>query len=212
MNKIYLVYLVLILIVLYLVYDTFFNKRKKLVRIVLKDLERYGGINETDSRIYEFLVPAWNSTAEYSSVDINNIMNIDNEKPWSAAFISYEMQKTGIKDFPASARHSVYIVAARDKRLRNIGDTKLELYRVNEFKPRIGDLVAVSRSGSSVNYDTVKVGDATHVDIVVGIENDRIITVGGNVGDTIAKTEYRTENGFIVNNKNFIGVIKNRHF
>lgn len=226
MNKVYILYIVLGTIVLYYAYDFFFNKRKKLVRVVLGDYNKYkiNGVplDETDSRLHEFLIPAWQSVGK--PVSSSNISSWDNEVPWSAAAISYWMNRAGIPDFPSSAAHSVYIYAAKQKRLNNIGETKLELYRSKEFRPRVGDLICYSRQGSSVNYDTITDSASTHCDVVVKVERDHVVAVGGNVGHSIDVTNYYTDNGYVtglvVGNKigdnqrklDLIGIIKNRHF
>jgi hypothetical protein len=226
------IYFLLTVAFFYFIYDQFFNKRKKLVRVVLKDVKDYGGILETDIKLRPFLVSAWQSVNW--SVTEGNVTSYDNEHPWSAAAISYWMLKTGIKSFPKSASHSDYIVAAKNNREGNPvctpeGCTKLKLYRANEVKPRVGDLICYPRS-SGITYDNIYEGAATHCDIVVKVERDGVVAVGGNVGDAIRDTFYKTNNGFVTGStetgrivkysdgrvrsgtKSLIGVIRNGHF
>ena len=205
--------ILLFYLISYFVYFFVFNKRRKLSRIVKGDLEKYKYIKETDSRLYPFLINAWKSVGY--DVNESNISSYDNEEPWSAAAISYWMRKTGIDNFPSSANHSHYVLAAKVKRETGVGVTKLRLFRLNEFKPRVGDLICYSRGSDKTNYDSIYDGAKTHCDIAIEVFNDKVIAVGGNVSNQIKATNYYTTNGFISevkNNKPFIGVIKNGHF
>lgn len=227
MNKSFIIVVLLFSIFCYIIYYSIFAKRLKLVRVVKRDLETYRNIKETNTYIYPFLIEAWNSTKEYAGrVTSANIGDYDDEMAWSAATISLWMKKSGIKGFPSSARHSVYVTAAKEKReygypVSQDEDTKLKLYKVSEFSPRIGDLICYSRGSKRVNYDSVYVGAKLHCDVVIDVTKDSVIAVGGNVSDMIKETTYRTDKGFVVakldkygkpTDTTFVGVIKNGHF
>ena len=60
------------------------------------------------------------------------------------------------------------------------------MYRLNEVKPEVGDLLCKNRPGqNSVTFENVKAGDKTHVDIVTSVDSDTQLTaIGGNIGNT----------------------------
>jgi hypothetical protein len=112
--------------------------------------------------------------------------------PWSAAFISFIMQESGAGNtFKRSGRHATYIVdSVKNKDTANY---PFRGYRINERRPEIGDLICAPRGKENTNltYDMiVRTGDfKSHCDIVVAINtNSTIEVIGGNVGDTVAKT------------------------
>jgi Uncharacterized protein conserved in bacteria (DUF2272)/D-alanyl-D-alanine carboxypeptidase len=118
--------------------------------------------------------------------------------PWSAAFISWLMRKAGAGNhFKYSASHSDYIVAAKENSIAQ-NSNPFKAYRVNEVKPRLGDLVCKDR-GSGATYDNIRSGMTTHCDVVTAIEPNRLTTIGGNLSDSVsATTNISTDaNGYI---------------
>lgn len=140
-----------------------------------------------------------------------------NAFPWSAAFVSFIMKASGAGNtFKYSGRHATYIVDSVKN--RNTPNHPFRGYPINEEMPDIGDLLCAPRGEDiKLTYDEiVQKGDfQSHCDIVVAKHNNSAIEViGGNVGDTVAKTIVSlTSNGFIdVSDPAFRGwfvVIKN---
>ncbi len=110
--------------------------------------------------------------------------------PWSAAFISYIMKASGAGTaFKYSGRHATYIVDAVKN--RNTPKYPFRGYPFNEQKPEIGDLICAPRGANKgLTYGRIlQTGDfQSHCDIVVAKTNRTIEVIGGNVGDTVAKT------------------------
>lgn len=157
--------------------------------------DSYGHIKETDSRFRRLLQEFWKAAGIKES-SIN--WYITSRQPWSAAFISYVMTKSGHKDFPVSASHSCF--AAKIKKGNIPG---YELKRVTEYSPKVGDIVLKNR-GYGVNFDNLHCGQKSHSDIVFKKDENYLYTIGGNVGDKISITKVPiNKNGKITNSKYF---------
>lgn len=177
----------------------------KAATIAQKYHVKYSGMKETDAGMYDFLMMLWKSIGLTEKAAKQYIKE---RQPWSAAFVSACMLQAGHKDFPASASHSCYNEAARKNREKNTG--MFQLYRINEYKPKVGDIVSKGRAGVKITYDTVKCGQLSHSDIVVKVTPTELITIGGNVGDTVSITKVPLKNGFI-DKPGYYAIIKNLH-
>jgi hypothetical protein len=133
---------------------------------------------------------------------------------WSSAFISYLMRKAGAgDDFKYAQSHSQYIAQAVKNRKEN-NSKKFKAYKPNEVKVEVGDLICYPRQ-SGVNYDS-QAGYMSHCDLVVSINGNNAVGVGGNVSDSVSKNNYALKDGKIdksKDKKNYGGifvVIKNK--
>ncbi len=115
---------------------------------------------------------------------------LDGDKPWSAAFISWVMAEAGVSDqeMPASATHASYLRAAIA-----MGATgHWRAYPPDGYAPQPGDLICATRAGQKVErFDLVPQGAALHCDIVVTVEPGRLQSIGGNVRNSVTKSERR---------------------
>lgn len=128
--------------------------------------------------------------------------------PWSAAFISWLMRKAGAGNaFRYSAGHAQYIKAAKENRLAN-NTNPFKAYRVDEVRPAAGELVCKSRSNSGATYDNIQPGMATHCDVVTSIQPGQLITVGGNVADSVASTRVAVDSNGFIQAPGYFAVIK----
>ena len=144
---------------------------------------------------------------------INGSDNYYNNNAWSASFISYLMKQAGAEtDFKYNSSHSVYIREAVNNRKQN-NSKKFKAYRPNEVDVQIGDLVCYPRQ-AGVNYDTSS-AYMSHCDLIISINNNTAVGVGGNVSNSVSKSNYALKNGKIdkTKDKNSYGgvftVIKN---
>lgn len=139
-------------------------------------------------------------------------------EPWSAAFISFIMQKSGV-EFPFSTSHNTYIVKGRDDK-----SYTWQTYDVADQNANVmvGDLVCYARD-SDINTPLSEIytykskelpGSLTHCDCVREITTLKANTYGGNVSNTVKQTEIKlTEEGLIdptsnTAHKKYICVIK----
>ncbi len=170
--------------------------KQNLVGLALQEWNRWqqGTLKEGDPQMRSILEDYWRKGAGW----LPNHPTWWSAFPWSAAFISWLMKKAGAGNaFKYSAAHAEYIKAARENRLANNANP-FKAYRVNEVRPGAGDLVCKSRAGSGATYDNIQPGMATHCDVVTSLRPGRLITIGGNVADSVSATPVPIDaNGFI---------------
>jgi len=169
--------------------------RKNLVSIAEKEHAdwNFGKKKETSNSMFDRLSSYW------KSVGWGTNRWTPSSVPWSAAFISFVMQKAGAgSKFKSSSSHSKYIVDAVKNRKNNT-DNPFKAYKLNEKKVEVGDLVCYSRQ-SGVDYDTTS-SYKSHCDIVVSANNDNAEVIGGNVGQSVTKRKVNLKNGYL-NDKN----------
>lgn len=180
--------------------------RANLVRIATREWLRWGRgtIKEHEPRMRAVLLDYWvTGTGRRLSGP-----RWWSARPWSAAFISWTMRQSGAGNaFPYSALHAVYISRAKRHRLTN-SPNPFKAYRVSEVAPRLGDLVCRSRAGSGATYDTIRPDMATHCDIVTTIEPGRLLTIGGNVKQSVWRTPVRTNAAGYVTQPGYFAVIR----
>ena len=137
--------------------------------------------------------------------------NVDDEKKEmdTDTRVSYLMKKAGAgDDFKYASSHSQYIAQAVKNRKEN-NDKKFKAYKPNEVDVKIGDLVCYPRQ-SGVTYDS-GAGYKSHCDLIISINGDVAVGVGGNVSNSVSKKNYALSNGKIdrTKNKDIFTVIKN---
>lgn len=116
----------------------------------------------------------------------------NNNQPWSAAFISFVMREAGAgTHFSYAPSHSVYIVKALGEAKKAAPNGKFVARRHKEYTPRLGDLIACERlPAEDPNFDTyvTYVGASkyqAHCDVVVDVQDKYVITIGGNVSNSV---------------------------
>ena len=185
--------------------------RRKAVRIAKQELMRWGSgrIKESDPALRKTLQDYWKTGAgvTYREDQLGNPA-FQSEHPWSAAFISWVMKTAGAGDaFKYSASHSVYTRAAKDNRIAN-NSNPFKAYRIAELAPQVGDLICKSRAGSGATYDNIRPGMTTHCDIVTEVRPGSIAAVGGNVSNSVAQSNVRTDSGGRIIAPNYFAVIR----
>jgi hypothetical protein len=176
--------------------------RRRSVRIAKKELERWNKRKETSSETLPYLQEYWRTLGWKDDQWTTGTA-------WSGAFISFVMKKARAtkEDFPFSARHSVYIQKAIDNK-QNKKRKGFKGYKLDEKKVELGDLVCYARQGG-VGYDT-KGEYISHCDIVVAIDGDNALAIGGNVSNSVTESKIPLVNGFVkAGNRRFV-VIKTK--
>lgn len=119
---------------------------------------------------------------------------LDGDKPWSAAFISWVMAEAGVPvdEMPASSTHAGYLRAAID----GAGEGHWRAFPPDAYAPRPGDLICATRAGQTITkFDEVPAGATLHCDIVVLAEDGRLDSIGGNVRNSVTRSERRLGEG-----------------
>ena len=148
----------------------------------------------------------------WKSVDRPNLSGLDTAVPWSAAFISWDIESAGVgRDlFCPDARHTVY-VERMVERARRPGAAFIPRH-LNERAPKVGDLVCASREGGDTTLENLDRGPG-HCDIVVEVRSGEVHAIGGNVGDSVTRSVFPLDaSGFLspISARRFFTVIENR--
>jgi len=182
--------------------------KQNLVRLALQEWNRWnqGALKEDDPRMRSVLEGYWKTGVGW----LPDAPNWWSSVPWSAAFISWLMRNAGAGSaFNYSAGHAAYIKAAKENRLANNANP-FKAYRINEIRPTVGDLVCKSRAGSGATYDNIQPGMATHCDVVTSSQPGKLITIGGNVADSVSTTFVPVDSSGLVQSPSCFAVIKVR--
>jgi len=138
-----------------------------------------------------------------------NLDGRNRDQPWSAAFISFIMREAGYTDFKFSDSHDQYILDAKAKRLANKTNAPFWLFRLNEHKPQIGDLVCFWRINPRT-FDDLPNDFSSHTDVVVEVGEFTIKTLGGNVDQSVRqKTLPLKSNGFLKAENKLFAIMRN---
>jgi len=190
---------------IYLKYNSF---KRKLIRIALNEASKWKSIKETSSQASSILLSYWESVGRNFSASQMQNESVQQNNPWSSAFISYLFHKAGAKDkFPYSSAHSGYFQYAKSK--RNSKNASLRGFRISEYKPQIGDIVVYSRE-SGKGYDSIG-HFPSHGEVVIEKTKNTIKAIGGNVSNKVKISTYSLdENGFLTQKEqSFFMVIQN---
>ena len=183
--------------------------KKKVVRVAKEQLKKWQGVKELSQSMSQTLVSYWKSVGMNFSTTQMQSSAVHGTYPWSSAFISYIFFKAGAKEkFPYSSAHSGYFQVA--KRNRDNSNAPLRGFRINEYVPKVGDLIVFSRQ-SGAGYDTTGFFPS-HGELVVEVGKGFVKTIGGNVADAVTESRFTTDQkGYITTReRDFFMVIQNK--
>ena len=169
-----------------------------LVAIASAEYEAYHGISESDEPLRSRIDTYCTGIGIAPPSDIAAF-------PWSATFVSWCIKTAGAtaQDFTFDPTHAVFVRAA----IAN-ADSQVGVFRarpVENYVPRIGDLIHRNRSGGAITYAQARDRSdyPSHSAIVVDVGEDQLgrfaTTVGGNEHDSVRKTRVPLNaNGMVV--------------
>ena len=140
-----------------------------------------------------------------------HITGRDREQYWSAAFISFVLENAGYLRTKFAIQHSVYIHEAIQNRFTQV-DRDFWAYRLSEAKPQVGDIVCGWRERRTT-YEEAETDSSfpSHTDIVIGVRDRSIVTIGGNVSQSVeTKTMALSADGYLVPGDAYFAIMKNR--
>jgi glycoside hydrolase-like protein/uncharacterized protein DUF2272 len=176
-----------------------------------------GRAHEATSPYYKFIGEMWASIGE--SYDGRSRYADGTEVPWSAAFISYVVRKSGsaYAGFKFAPSHSVFSHDAIQARLMNRTDRPFWGFRLRDHRPEIGDIIHRNRGSGKFSFDYAEnhARFSSHSDIVVEVTPHVVRVIGGNVGDTVSMRDSIQEydldgDGFLKDGQRVIALLKNR--
>ena len=121
------------------------------------------------------------------------------------------MKKGGAGNkFVYNQAHSKYIRDSIANRKRGKFNAPFVGYRLNEYAPRVGDLVCYHREDSNSDFYDRTSDYKSHCDLVVKKEKDQLEVIGGNVGNAVSKRIVSIDRNGKLNdrNKKWFAVIK----
>jgi hypothetical protein len=161
------------------------------------------GVQERDApeRIRDY----WKSVGKPDLSGLNDV-------PWSAAFISWDIESAGVSRelFCPDARHTIY-VERMVERARWPGAAFVP-HHLNERAPQVGDLLCASRDGGGTTLENLDRGPG-HCDLVVEVRRGEVHAIGGNVANSVTRSVFPLdESGFLppISARRFFTVIENR--
>ncbi|TAJ39705.1 MAG: DUF2272 domain-containing protein [Reyranella sp.] len=147
----------------------------------------------------------------WRAVDKPNRTGLD-DIPWSAAFISWDIESAGVPRslFCPSQTHTIYVerMVERARQPNAVFIPQPPQARA----PQVGDLICASRNGGGTTLDNLNRG-AGHCDIVVEVRPGEVDAIGGNVGDSVTRSVFPLdESGFLspISARPVFTVIENR--
>jgi hypothetical protein len=148
----------------------------------------------------------------WKSVGRPNLSGLDTEVPWSAAFVSWDIESAGVSRdlFCPDARHTIY-VERMVERARRPGAVFIP-WHLKERAPQVGDLICASREAGDTTLENLNRGPG-HCDIVVEVRSREVHAIGGNVGDSVTRSVFPLDaSGFLapISARRFFTVIENR--
>jgi hypothetical protein len=149
--------------------------------------------------------------AYWQSVGRPGLSGLD-DVPWSAAFISWDIESAGVpRDlFCPDARHTIYVERLVERGRRP--GAALVPRPLNERAPAVGDLICASRDGGDTTLENLNRGPG-HCDIVVEVRPGEVHAIGGNVDDSVTRSVFPLDaSGFLspISARRFFTVVENR--
>ena len=148
----------------------------------------------------------------WKSVGRPDLTGLDTKWPWSAAFISWDIESAGVpRDlFCPDARHTIYVerMVLREQRPGAV----FIPHHVEKRAPQVGDILCASRDNGGTTLENLNRGPG-HCDIVVELRPGEAHAIGGNVGDSVTRSVFPLDaRGFLapISARPFFTVIENR--
>lgn len=180
---------------------------KRLAATATEQYSRYGLLREQQSPLCEQIRAYWDGIAKFPGVST----------AWSAVFISWCVRHAGATsaEFEFAQAHSRFVHTAIQNELTGIG--VFRGHPVNDYAPKVGDILHNNRSGHTFTYDFARTNSKyeSHSAIVVEVGIDPqgryLRTIGGNESDSVGLKEVRLHPTGKVRNKDglYISVIEN---
>lgn len=165
---------------------------QRVTRVALGEQKfwKNGQRTETSPRVATRLQAYWDATDQHFPIERFRDREFQRKWPWSAACVSWIVKRAGGgNDFAYSDSHYVYTAAAKRNRVRG-SSNPFKAYDAATAVPAVGDIIVNERAGDNVTYANVDDGNVykTHGDIVVAVQDDQVIAIGGNVSNSVRAT------------------------
>jgi hypothetical protein len=157
----------------------------RMLQLAQEHLELWGEIDEHDDEAAPLLDLYWSGTGvDGRAQDLH----------WSGAFIQWLANEGSPGSLPQLAQHSAYAMAA-------LGEERPGKFQTlpPDTAPEVGDIILKPRPGEGRSFEDLSSGVPfpAHGDLIVEVEPNRVLAVGGNkLGDRVSIEYYpRDTNG-----------------
>lgn len=186
--------------------------QKKLKEVADADSKKWQGKKETDPEVSDFLIGYWKLLGNTFTPAQMQSPSFQDKWYWSSAYVSHLLNSAGF-NFKPRSYHSTYTVDAKENRTQGTKNAFWAFRPTENKKVEVGDVLVKNRGGNNYTYDTIQRSVPAHGDVVVDfLEKDGkryAVTQGGNVGNSVTKTNYElTPNDLVVNPTKFIAHLK----
>ncbi|QDS93740.1 hypothetical protein FF011L_25130 [Roseimaritima multifibrata] len=172
-------------------------------RLFWRDGER----TEREPVVTDRLRDYWLATDQTFTAEQIHDPAFQSEWPWSAAFISWVMKRAGSgDDFFYADSHWQYTAAAKANRLKK-NDNPFQAFPIRDLPVTVGDVIVKRRSTSTATYENIERGHPTHGDIVIEFKDGEVVTIGGNVSNSVRTTMVPIDDEHKVTNKLFFAIV-----
>lgn len=165
----------------------------KLMREAAIDFVFWSGKTETDPIVSSTLVDYWKTAGVSFTKNQMQDASVHSTYPWSSAYISDLVTRSGFENFKPSTTHAKYVLDAKKNRSTKLKPSYWAFKPSENQKVEIGDILVAPR-GSNPTLDTLTASTPTHGDIVIGFEKENgnlfAIAQGGNVGNTVKQRRF----------------------
>jgi hypothetical protein len=171
---------------------------QRLVGVAVGEHKTFAGKQENDKdlkdRIYNTYLKDLDAADPNDALGWNMSSNIGSWA-WSATFVSWCVLHAGatVQEFDFSIRHAVFVQKAIQNAKGKTG--VFRAHRIEDYAPKVGDIIAGNRSGGKLSYDDAEDSDnyPSHTAIVVELKQEGnaryAVTIGGNESDSIRRKD-----------------------
>ena len=189
--------------------DSLSPNKKSLIMKALSEWYLFdrGSIKENVDPGYVYVGKYWNFLGmDYDGRDVTRY--------WSAAFISYVVYEAGgYSGFKYSQSHCDYVREAIKGQKKQDKNYPFWCYDRHEQEPQLGDIVCCWRR-EKTTYDQASQDEkwyASHCDIIVGMDQQKVFTIGGNVDHSVGVNVYGLDDaGFLKDEKKVYALMENQ--
>ncbi len=182
------------------------DAKEALLHEAVKEWIRFerGEAREDSEPFFRFVGEMW------QAIDLN-LDGRDTDVPWSAAFISFVVRNAGYQGFRFAAAHARYIHDSIVKRQQGDESSPFWGFRLEEHRPRLGDLVCQWRFDRRTFDEAAQIDwFKSHCDVVVEIRDTFVRAIGGNVGNSVKmKTFSLDSDGFLKPKDRVFAILRN---
>lgn len=171
-------------------------RNKEIVKLIDNadsDLKFWSDKTETNPSASQTLIDYWKTVGTNFSPAQMQSTSVHSTYPWSSAYISNLVLRSGFENFKPSATHAGYVLDAKSNRKNNVKPAYWAYSPSERKKVELGDILVAPR-GSNPTLENLTRSTPTHGDIVVGFEQKYgkiyAIAQGGNLGNKVKQRKF----------------------